>query len=266
MSLKAGSSEKRSLFKEDAAKDENLPAIEVRYEDKDRLYEILEEYKTEEVKFNIPDVAEMLAELRGVSRSEILQDAVSTWFHHALGHPVLEVETSEQTSEESAGRLLVFRIKLKADMDAEVAQLNAGEELPKVYRDKMIETLPADLAGGKLNGHDMTDRAALKSMVDIYWTKAGSIELGGVASLGLVILAVMAIQAEACHWDEWCPCGEYCPCISRVGHTDRKPSDSALWDLHQRGAQFHVRPDGGATVRFPPSRQEKWRCPDCFLL
>merc|ERR1711879_803941 len=79
-----------------------------------------------------------------------------------------------------------------------------------------------------------------------------SIELGGVAALGLVILVVMAIGVGACRCDS---CNYYGD-LSCARRRSKPDADDAAYfcivrELSARGAAFRVGPDGSATLRVP---------------
>merc|ERR1719201_1554992 len=131
-----------------------------------KLVNVLEEHRNHTVHVHIDSVIDMIADLRQVSRDELLQHAVMAWFYHALDLGVLEVECKEQPStEDASGGLLVFRVRLDADQDQQVAALSEGVELGSFYRDELVEALP---------GHDseMRKSGRLTSMVNISYAKA----------------------------------------------------------------------------------------------
>jgi hypothetical protein len=240
----------------------NVHAVEVDYVSRAQLVKTLEDHRNETVDVHVNDVIDMVAGLRGVNRSSMLQTAVIAWFYHAVGFPILEVECHEQPrTEDSASGLLLFRVKLDADYDREVKRLKEGEDLSQKFRRALVTALPGDLVARE-------DGPSLDQMVQISWTKGGSIELGGVATLSLIVLIVMAIGVGGCQWS-FCgkDCCPYCPCISRPGKSEGDEYATAIQELRDRGAEFEVSPDGAAKLRVPPVREAKWRCPsDCSIL
>ena len=213
-----------------------------------------------DIELAVDDVVDMISELRGVDRPAVLQSAVTAWFYHALGFGVLEAECHEQTkTDDNPGALLLFRVRLDADHDQEVKALPSDQDLTQKLKSQLVKALPADLTASKVE-------ASMDQMVSISWTKCGSIELGGVAALGLVTVIVMAVGIGACRC-EACRCCDGCPCTSRPGHTEGREYACALRSLRQRGAEFQVATDGSATLRVPAARDAKWMCPtECTLL
>lgn len=225
-----------------------------------QLQALLEEHRYEAVAVRIPDIIDMVADMRGVSRARLLETAVVAWFYHALGFQVLEAECSEQgRTDDSTTGFLLFRVKLDADHDREVANLQPDEDLTKKYRNALVNALPGDLAGTATSS-----RSSLEQMLQISWAKSGSIELGGVAALGLIMMIVMAIGVNML--SGWPCCRGLCPCINRFGVTEGLEYKTALRELRDRGAEFEVNPDGSATLKVPAYRDGKWRCPDCSIL
>lgn len=240
----------------------SLPAVvEADFEDQKQLQALLERHRYDAVSIRIPDIIDMVADMRGVSRASLLETAVVAWFYHALGFRVLEAECKEQDrTEDSSTGFLLFRVKLDADHDREVAKLAPGEDLTKKFRSALVSALPGELAG-KAN----TGRSSLEQMVQISWAKAGSIELGGVAALGLVMMIVMSIGVTML--SGWHCCRGACPCVGRgLVNEEGAEYKAALRELRDRGAEFEVNPDGSATLKVPPFRDAKWRCPDCSIL
>lgn len=253
------------MAKEPEARDAQLlqppPApCEVRFQSKDQLVEVLQSNQSGAVHVAVDDVVDMMADLRGVGRLEVIQGALTAWFSHATGMRVIEVESHEQKqqSEGDLGALLLFRIRLAGEYEAETRKLEQGEELAVKLRDQLVASLPKDLVERK--------EEKLKRMIQISWTRPGSIELGGVAALSLVVLIITAIGLTRC-FCEYCTCSSICSCVKRAG----RGNDSSLYycamnDLQQRGAEFEVNPDGSATLRVPPVRGARWVCPDCTLM
>lgn len=238
--------------------DPAAPSTKVKFNSKQQLLDILEQHRYDAIDLSIDDVVDMIAELRGVTRNDVLRMAITAWFYHALGFGVLEAECHEQSrTDDSPGGLLLFRVRLDGDHEQEVSALPPGEELTKRYRSLLIAALPSDLAASK-------DGSNLDQMISISWTKGGSIELGGVAALNLVVVIVMAIGIGMCRCD-FCRCCNGCPCLCRPGHAEAREYSCALRSLRQRGAEFQVDADGSATLRVPPCRDAKWRCPECTV-
>jgi len=236
--------------------------IHISYTNKANLVSMLEAHNTSQLVVQIEDVVNMIADLRGVSRHSILQSALVAWFFHALHFPILETECHEQKgSEENPGGFLVFRVRLDANHEQEVASLPPGvapaEGLSAKFREKLISALPGDLVARK-------SETSFDQLVKISWTKAGSIELAGIAAIGLVVLIVMAIGVGVQHWDP-CLCGGLCPCLVRGGRAEGREYANALRDLRDRGAEFEVNPDGSACLRVPPTRSGKFRCLECTV-
>mmetsp|Transcript_97679 Transcript_97679/g.209607 ORF Transcript_97679/g.209607 Transcript_97679/m.209607 type:complete len:268 (-) Transcript_97679:213-1016(-) len=233
--------------------------MKVNFYSKQQLMEVLAENRHHTVDVHVDDVINMMAELRGVSRSTILQMAVTAWFYHALGFPVVEAECHQQpATDDSSGGFLLFRVRLEANHALEVSGLSPGENLAKKYRDLLMSSLPGDLKARK-------QASFSEQMVQISWTRPGSVELGGVAALGVVVLIVMAIGIGSCRC-EFCNCRGNCPCLARPGSEQGHSYHCALLELRERGADFEVSPDGSASLRVPPYRDRKWRCPECAIL
>jgi len=178
----------------------------------------------------------------------VLQGALSSWFSYATGFPVLEVECHEQRQqlEGDLGALLVFRVRLDALYDAEVAKLKKREELNASFRNKLVNALPEDLVNAKGD--------KLKKMVQISWIQPGSIVLGGVAALSLVVLIVSAIGMTRCTCD-CCTCLTLCSCMRRANRSDSDLYFCALSELQKRGATFDVLPDGSSRLHVPPVQE-----------
>lgn len=235
--------------------------VKTNFESGKQLLGVLEENRHDVVDVYVDDVIDMVAELRSATRASMLETAVIAWFYHALGFRVLEVECHEQAgSDDSSSGFLLFRIRLDANYDNEVNSLHEGQDLSHKFRGALIRALPGDLAAKRQDG-----QASLEQMVQISWTKCGSIELGGVCALGLVMLIVMAIGIGMLRG---CNCGGFCPCVHRKGVSEGVEYHNALAELRCRGAEFEVNPDGSASIKVPPHRDMhvKWRCPDCCLL
>jgi len=237
----------------------STPAVEVEYRSRAQLYEVIQQHRFEAINFHVKDVATMVAELRGESRNQVIQKAVNWWFAQATGFDVIEVECLEQEgTDDDKGALLLFRLKLDADHEVEVRSLQKGQDLQTRYRDLLVAALPTQLVARK--------EEKLKQMVMISWTKPGSVELGGVASMSLVVLIVMTLGFAACSC-ELCNCSPaVCACLSR--RLEGNEYSCALRRLESRGAEFEVKADGSARLRVPAERPGKWKCYDseCLLM
>eukprot|EP00930_Biecheleria_cincta_P074918 TRINITY_DN62112_c0_g1_i1.p1 TRINITY_DN62112_c0_g1~~TRINITY_DN62112_c0_g1_i1.p1 ORF type:complete len:255 (-),score=51.50 TRINITY_DN62112_c0_g1_i1:142-906(-) len=234
--------------------------VEILFKSKEQLAEVLQSNLSSAVHVAVDDVVDMIAALRGVDRLAVIQGALSAWFSHATGMRVVEVESHEQRqqSEGDLGALLLFRVRLEGEYEAEMKKLAKGEELAVKLRDQLVASLPKDLVEQK--------EEKLKRMIQISWTRPGSIELGGVAALSLVVLIITAIGLSPC-FCETCVCSPICSCVKRSGRgSDASLYHCAMNDLQQRGAEFEVNPDGSATLRVPPVREPRWGCPDCTLM
>mmetsp|Transcript_36083 Transcript_36083/g.67209 ORF Transcript_36083/g.67209 Transcript_36083/m.67209 type:complete len:269 (-) Transcript_36083:52-858(-) len=219
--------------------------VEVRFESKKQLSKALRQHRSQHVVVTVPDVVDMMATLQGKSRQSVLQGAISSWFTYATGFPVLEVECHEQRQqlEGDMGALLVFRVKLDALYDAEAAKLKKREELNSSFRNKLVNALPEDLVKAKGD--------KLQKMVQISWTQPGSIVLGGVAALSLVVLIISAIGMTRCSCD-CCTCLTLCACMRRSSRRESDVYFCAISELQKRGATFDVLPDGSSTLHVPP--------------
>lgn len=233
---------------------------QVHFESVLQLCTALETHRYCHLDIVVDDLMDMMAQLRSTDRLGLIHTAVIAWFHHALGFPVIEAECREQErTDDSSGILLLFRLRLKGSHTEEVAKLGEGEELGVKFSEQLIKALPGDLMAKSAD--------TLSHLVQISWTKPGSIELGGVAALNLVLLVVIALGYGTCYCSFCCPftsCPNRCPCLSR----DRPEVHfaQALAQLQDRGAQFEVNPDGSAIVHVPPAKISKWRCPDCTTM
>lgn len=275
---------------------------QLEYKNKQQLVRELQDNRSCAVDVNIRDVVDMVADLRGVSRSAMLHTAVVAWFYHALGFPVLEVDCHEQPrTEDSASGLLLFRVRLDANHATEVARLGEGDSLTAKFRRELVAALPGagaptgngggGGAGGGCSGGESkgigdggdngstlsspasASNACLEEMLHITWTKGGSIELGGVAALSLIVLIIMAMGIGLRRWDSGSgPCPGMCPCISRPGRSEGEEYAAAIRELRARGTEIEVSPDGSAKLRVPPLQdarrnlESKWSCPECSIL
>eukprot|EP00929_Paragymnodinium_shiwhaense_P067323 TRINITY_DN33899_c0_g1_i2.p1 TRINITY_DN33899_c0_g1~~TRINITY_DN33899_c0_g1_i2.p1 ORF type:complete len:296 (-),score=39.29 TRINITY_DN33899_c0_g1_i2:114-917(-) len=232
---------------EEARRDSVKP-VQVEYQTKTQLLQDLNDHSSETVDVHIGDVVDMVASLRSVDRTSMMQTAIAAWVYQSFGYAVLEVECHEQPrSEDSTTSLLLFRARLDGDYELELSRLKEGE--------------------ARQHG----DKHALEQMVHITWVKGGSIELGGVASLGLVVMIVMAIGIGMCRWD-LCHSLSFlsCSCCigTRPGRAEADEYSAAIKELRERGAEFEVSPDGSAKLRVPPraSLAAPVRCPECAIM
>jgi len=227
---------------------------------KDRLFEILHEHPLEQLELTVPSLMELMADLQGVSRQAMSEMAMSAWFNHALGFPVLEVECQEQPIvEESSAGLLAFLVKLDARYDDELAQLQPGEDMAGHISKKLYGALPGDLADRQPKGEKDFD-----SMLQIQWTKPGSVTLGGVASMGLITLIVTTLICGTAYHS---PCQErLCSCFFRKGQAPGRAYSQAMSELRSRGAEFDVAPDGRAIIRVPGAASTTRSISNCTLL
>jgi len=230
--------------------------VKISFQSKQQLLQALCEHRFETLEVQANDMVDMVSELRGVSRGEMLQAAVIAWFHRALGFQVLEVECHEQLhSGDDPWGLLLFKVRLEADHTKEVNGLPPGQELTTRVRDALIGALPGNFVANKEPQCSSVDQ-----MVQISWVKNGSIELGGVAALGLIVLIVMAIGVGS---SRWCDFTNGCPCFSRGSRSSEYTR--ALQELRERGAEFTVASDGRATLRVPPNKNTRWSCEHCII-
>jgi|Transcript_85747 hypothetical protein len=242
----------RKVSKLDNKLESEETIVEIEYKIGMNLLEVLAKHSKSTVHVHIANVIDMVADIRSVSRTQLLQNAVVAWFYYALGFPVLEAECKEQSSEEDVGEgLLLFRALLDADYNREVAALPEWQDLGTSFRDKLVGALPGQSA-------DVRSSGRLNKMVKVNHTEAqsakpGSIELGGVASLHVVILVVMAIGLGHCKC-EVCSC-DVCPCFHRPGRKEGMEYACAVRALRDRGTDFEVNVDGTATMRIPPETE-----------
>eukprot|EP00929_Paragymnodinium_shiwhaense_P067322 TRINITY_DN33899_c0_g1_i1.p1 TRINITY_DN33899_c0_g1~~TRINITY_DN33899_c0_g1_i1.p1 ORF type:complete len:315 (-),score=43.13 TRINITY_DN33899_c0_g1_i1:114-974(-) len=251
---------------EEARRDSVKP-VQVEYQTKTQLLQDLNDHSSETVDVHIGDVVDMVASLRSVDRTSMMQTAIAAWVYQSFGYAVLEVECHEQPrSEDSTTSLLLFRARLDGDYELELSRLKEGEQLEQKLQKGLVAALPGDLVA-RQHG----DKHALEQMVHITWVKGGSIELGGVASLGLVVMIVMAIGIGMCRWD-LCHSLSFlsCSCCigTRPGRAEADEYSAAIKELRERGAEFEVSPDGSAKLRVPPraSLAAPVRCPECAIM
>merc|ERR1712061_781751 len=81
---------------ESELKESEFEPFKADFESKEQFLQVLEEHRLETVDVHVDDVINMVAELRGVNRSSIMQTAVTAWSYHALGFRVIEAECHEQ--------------------------------------------------------------------------------------------------------------------------------------------------------------------------
>lgn len=234
--------------------------VKSEFKSKERLVAFLQDHRYENLELQIDDVINMMAELKTVSRNSILESSVTAWFQYALGFRVLEVECHEQERPshdgDGSGGFVLFRLRLDASYEDEISRLSPGEDLKTKYRNMLIEVLPGNLA--------FRSDSTLDNMVQISWTKAGSVELGGVVASALVISIIVAIGLTSL-----CRCGSFCsdgvPCLTRPAKPENQEYYLALREFQQRGAEFEVKPDGSAFLRIPAHRSHRSSCPDCAI-
>jgi len=221
----------RPLYSNAEEQEAQPSIIKMVFRSRQQMLAVLEEHKSKTVDVHASDIIDMVCDLRSVSRTEMLQAAVTAWFYHALNFNVMEVECHEQPrTGDNPGGLLLFRVRLQADHAREVGGLSPGQELTGKYRDALISALP----GG--------DFVAMNQ--------------------GLVVLIVMALGVGV---DYTCSdfCG-VCPCFLRSGR--REEYLQTMRELKERGAEFEVGPDGSAHVRVLPSKGPRYQCPnECII-
>eukprot|EP00933_Yihiella_yeosuensis_P084983 TRINITY_DN9975_c0_g1_i1.p1 TRINITY_DN9975_c0_g1~~TRINITY_DN9975_c0_g1_i1.p1 ORF type:complete len:270 (+),score=57.65 TRINITY_DN9975_c0_g1_i1:104-913(+) len=239
--------------------------VQAEFKNKKQFAEVLQNNRYGNVDFNVEDVIDMLAELRGISRARILHEAVTTWFEYGTGCSVSEVDCHEHpcTEElEDRSGLLVFRIGLKSKYEYEVAMLKEDETLKEKYSAMVKTALPKEVQERR--------KDKLDQMLQISYTKEaddGTVELGGVASISLMVLIVAATSLSACTCDA-CSCSQVCSCLTRQHH-QAVPFFCTMSDLQCRGAEFQVNRFGGssAVLKVGPVPWSKWRCAvDCFVM
>lgn len=235
--------------------------VEIKYTPKTNLAAVLDDNRNSVLHVQVDDIITLMAEIRRVSRPELLKHAVTAWFYHALGFPVLEADCREQrTEEDPGGGLVLFRARLEANYDRELAAMPQGANFESHFQEKLVNALPglpSDGSGASSKGFDR--------MVKVNHVKPGSIELGGGAAISVMILLVMAIGLGTCRC-EFCKCG-FCSCFGRPGKKEGMEYACAVRELQERGADFEINPDGTATIRIPKSNADKWICPiaECVI-
>jgi hypothetical protein len=235
-------------------------AVEIQYTTETNLAALLQDNRNSVVHVQVSDVIDMIAELRRTNRQELLKHAVIAWFYHALGFPVLEAECKEQpTEEDPGGGLVLFRARLDADYEKELAAVPKGEKFEDHLQELLVNALPGLNASG-------TTAKGLNQMVKVNHVKSGTIEVGGVAAIGVIILVVMAIGLGPTCRCELCNCN-FCPCFTRPGKKEGEEYACAIRELQERGANFEINPDCTATIRIPKGSDNKWKCPmdDCVI-
>eukprot|EP00439_Symbiodinium_sp_Y106_P014736 s5322_g2.t1 len=217
------------------AQAETVETVEVEFESRQQISKVLRRNKCKNIVISVPDVVDMIAALNQIAKL-------------CYKARFLEVECHEQRQqlEGDLGALLVFRVRLDALYDAEVAKLKKREELNASFRNKLVNALPEDLVNAKGD--------KLKKMVQISWIQPGSIVLGGVAALSLVVLIVSAIGMTRCTCD-CCTCLTLCSCMRRANRSDSDLYFCALSELQKRGATFDVLPDGSSRLHVPPVQE-----------
>lgn len=229
----------------------------------------LQQHRDRGVDIYADNAIDLVAALKGVDRGTILRTAISSWFYNALGFRILEAECQEQFTNiktpQTEANQLSFRLRLDANHDGEEASLVPGQYLGDKYRNALVAALPEEIANTMHSRHD--------KMVEISWTAPGSVELGGVASVGLITMMVMSmtIGLGVCCFEQYrqrdrtgedsrvrslqraeavAPLGSSCPCVARWGHSSMLGSEyqNALRDLQARGAEFKLGLDDRKSV------------------
>jgi len=242
----------------------------------------LEHHRNQGVDIYADNAIDLMSALKGVDRGTLLRTAVSSWFHHALGFSILEVEcqeklnTSNCNAPPTAPDQLSFRLRLDANHDGEEASLAPGQSLGDKYRNALLATLPQELANAMRSRHD--------KMVEISWTAPGSVEVGGIASLGLITVMVlsMIVGFSSCCLEQYrqrdttgqraeaaASFGASCPCVARWGHNSMLGLEyqNAIHDLQARGAKFKLGLDGSVTLSVPPHQESfMWTCHKCIMM
>eukprot|EP00434_Breviolum_minutum_P038888 symbB.v1.2.034506.t1/scaffold4469.1/size39292/1 len=120
--------------------------VKVEFQSRSQLSKVLQSHRGEQLVITTSDVMEMMADLKRTSRVAVLQGALSSWFACATGLSVLEVDCNEQRQpmEGDVGSHVVFRIRLNAVYEVEVAKVPKVEDLCAMYRQKLIQVLPKE--------------------------------------------------------------------------------------------------------------------------
>jgi len=249
----------------------------------------LQHHRDRSVDIHADNAIDLMAALKGVNRDVILRTAVSSWFYNALGFRILEAECQEQLTTsnsktpQTTADQLSFRLRLDADHDGEEATLVPGQGLGDKYRNALVAALPEEIANKMHSRHD--------KMVEISWTAPGSVELGGVASLGLITMMVMSMTVGlgVCCFENYrqrdrtgedskvrslqraevvAPLGSSCPCVARWGRSSMLGSEyqNALHELQARGAKFKFALDGSVSLSVPPQDSLTWTCHKCVVM
>jgi len=250
----------------------------------------LEHHRGRGVDIYADNAIDLVAALKGVDRDTILRTAICSWFHHALGFRILEAEcqeqltTSKSKTPQTTADQLNFRLRLDANYDGEEATLVPGQGLGDKYRNALVAALPEEIANKMHSRHD--------KMVEISWTAPGSVELGGVASVGLITMMVMSMTVGlgVCYSKQdrqrdrtgedskirslqraevGVPFSSSCPCVARWGHNSMLGSEyqNALHDLQARGAEFKLELDGSVILSVPPHQDSMtWTCHKCIMM
>ena len=228
--------------------------VKVEFQSRSQLSKVLQSHRGEQLVITTSDVMEMMADLKRTSRVAVLQGALSSWFACATGLSVLEVDCNEQRQpmEGDVGSHVVFRIRLNAVYEVEVAKVPKVEDLCAMYRQKLIQVLPKELVETKGD--------KLKQMIQVSWVQPGSVILGGVAALSLLAIIGSAFGLSKCYCD-CCLCLSLCSCMRRgAGNNDLY--FCTMKELEQRGCTLDVQPDGSATLQVPPAQ----RSSTCFTM
>lgn len=225
------------------------------------LLEALNRHRFESLDFQVSDIIDAIAALRGLDRCAALENAMRLWFRQAFGFRILELQCREQgfSARDFGGKHIVcFTVRLDANHKLEVQDLSEGQTLLGKYRAALVAALPRDLvAGGPL--------LPLEHFVEVSEVRSGSVEVQGSAHLGVMALLLLATGAGAWHCDP-CSAGSscgICQCLFRLRGGEGAEYAAALRELRSRGAEFELSPDGGARLRVPPAAQFPARWTDC---
>lgn len=220
------------------------PCVNVKYKSQETLLRTMDKNPKAEFKIDVDDVITMVSEFANVSRGELLRAATVAWFYYALGYPVLEADCHEQDqTDDMPYRLLVFRVKLDADYDAELADAsNDRAKLTDKYRSLLTSVLPEEI-------RKESEASDLDKVVKISWTKEGSVELGGFTAIGpaalvIVSMALGTIRPPIHGRMTWDSC---CCCMTRPGRAEYFSLCEALPAFRERSAKVNIAIDGSAT-------------------
>eukprot|EP00747_Dinoflagellata_sp_TGD_P199044 gnl/TRDRNA2_/TRDRNA2_72201_c0_seq1.p1 gnl/TRDRNA2_/TRDRNA2_72201_c0~~gnl/TRDRNA2_/TRDRNA2_72201_c0_seq1.p1 ORF type:complete len:250 (+),score=24.49 gnl/TRDRNA2_/TRDRNA2_72201_c0_seq1:105-854(+) len=212
------------------------------------MYASLENHRDCTVEIHMADAVQVFAELRDLTRDEILRMAIRAWFSRALDLPVLEVNCFEQPHNEEKGTtgLLLFQVRLDFGEDRAVD----GEEVLQKYRARLIGALPGDMSYASVD----------QMLQQIKWADGESRELRGVATLSIVVVLVMIVGLGCPPCIQWpCPCNRgtdanSCPCVSRASGSKAALREAVLHKLHTRGTVFEFGAGGTAILRVLPQK------------